>query len=117
MESERLSFSSIWKTTMPNDWTEGLKRVRALDVEAKASAFRDFVARECGAPLTVRGARSQLYLLTIAALAGRPRVIAIDDAQVILISAAEFEGILMDLELANFVKKLRTLPRRKIRNR
>jgi hypothetical protein len=102
---------------MPNEWTEELKRMRALAAGEKASAFRTFIAKECGAALTVRDARSQLYLLTTGALAGCPRLIAVDDAQAILMSLADLEGILLDLALARFLDGLESLPRRRITNR
>ncbi|TBD47119.1 hypothetical protein [Rhizobium ruizarguesonis] len=102
---------------MPNEWTEELKLMRALATGEKSSAFQTFIAKECGAPLTVRDARSQLYLLTTGALLGRPRLIAVDDAQVILMSVSDLEGILLNLALAKFVEGLTQVPRRKVRNR
>ncbi|MBY5396968.1 hypothetical protein HFN01_19350 [Rhizobium leguminosarum] len=102
---------------MPNEWTKELKRMRALATGEKSSAFRTFIAKECGTPLTVRDARSQLYLLTTGALVGRPRLIAVDDAHAILMSLADLEGILLDLALAKVVEGLRGMPRRKVQNR
>jgi hypothetical protein len=58
---------------MPHEWAEEMKRLRALPAAEKSSMFRMFIARECGVPLTVRDARSQLYLLTTGALGGHPR--------------------------------------------
>ncbi|MBY5660418.1 hypothetical protein [Rhizobium leguminosarum] len=91
--------------------------MRSLSVSEQSSTFRSFIATECGPPLTVRDARGRLYLLTTGALAGRPRLIAIDGADAILMSLAELEGILLDRALAKFVEGLKELPRRKVRNR
>ncbi|WFU49154.1 hypothetical protein [Sinorhizobium terangae] len=79
--------------------------------------FRTFIAKECGPPLMVRDARSKLYLLTTGALAGNPRLIAVDDAQTILMSLADLEWVLMDLAPATFVESLRESPRRRVKNR
>ncbi|MBB4274115.1 hypothetical protein [Rhizobium mongolense] len=102
---------------MPHRWTEEMKRMRVLPAAEKPSIFRTFIAKECGVPLTVRDARSHLFLLATGALAGRPRLIAVDDDKTILMSLADLEGILLDLALAKFVEGLRKVPRRKVQNR
>lgn len=67
--------------------------------------------------MTVREARSRLYLLTTGALAGRPCLIAIDEGEIVLMSLMDLERILLDLALAKFVRGLKALPRRKVQNR
>ncbi|MDR9764135.1 hypothetical protein RJJ37_31705 [Rhizobium redzepovicii] len=102
---------------MTNRWSGEIKRMRSLVADEQSSAFRTFIAKECGPPLSVRDARSRLYLLTTGALAGRPCLISVDGAETVLMSMADLEGILLDLALAKFIEDLKELPRRKVRPR
>jgi hypothetical protein len=102
---------------MTNKWSVEIKHMRSLSADKRSSTFRSFIVKECGPALTVRDARSRLYLLTTGALAGRPRLIAVDGAETVLMSLADMEGILLDLALAKFVEDLKELPRKKVRNR
>ncbi|ASW06411.1 hypothetical protein [Rhizobium sp. 11515TR] len=102
---------------MTNRWTGAVKRMRTLAAGERADAFRMFITKECGSPLTVREARKQLFLLTAGALAGRPRLMAVGDDQVVLMSLADLEAILLDLSFARFVESLKRLPRKKVQNR
>jgi len=102
---------------MKSSWTQPLKVIRKLPAGEKDEAFRKLVFEECGAPLSVREARRQLYLLTAGALAGRPRLIAVGDDKALLMSVADLEVVLLDLALAKVVEGFKALPRRKVQNR
>ncbi|MDR7141841.1 hypothetical protein [Rhizobium sp. BE258] len=91
--------------------------MRSLPPHERASSFRAFIAKDCGRPLTVREARSRLYLLTTDALAGRPCLVSIDGAETILMSLTDIEGILLDLSLTKFVEDRKKMPRKKLRPR
>ncbi|MBB4190014.1 hypothetical protein GGE45_002577 [Rhizobium aethiopicum] len=100
-----------------NRWTSDLQHMRSLPRAGQKSMFLTFIEKECGIPLTVREARSRLFLLTMDALAGSPRLIVVDETRAILMSLGDLEAILLDLALMKVVEGLKEQPRRRVKNR
>lgn len=72
---------------MSSDWKWKARAISTSGDGDRETKLIDLIAEAAGAPLSVRQARSRLYLLGCEVLAGEPRLVAVKDGAVVVLIA------------------------------
>lgn len=106
---------------MPRDWRDDVAGVRSTPAPEAGGRLVGILAGVGGEPLRVREARSRLFLISMEALKGLPKMIEIEGGVVAIIAVEDLAGILCDPSFESFVEQAkkagRTVGRRRVSNR
>lgn len=106
---------------MPRDWRDDVAAVRFTPPAEATGRLVGILAGIGGKPISVRDARSRLFLTSMEVLKGSPKMIEIAGGVVAIIAVRDLAGILCDPSFESFkehAKKAgRKVGRRRVTNR
>lgn len=105
---------------MPRDWKAEIAALRMKPTDDVGAAVRRILIEACGRVMSLRAARGRLFLISTAAVQGRPQMFELERRQLVIMSIDDFAEVICEPSLDEFFTLFhgkKPGPRRRVTNR